>query len=685
MVRRIQFPNADITAVLRFYETLTGKTLLWDNSVQGTVTVEIDKPVSREEAVKILETSFLLNGYSLIPGEGDIVKVVSQAKNPKSAGIAVYSEENQLPATSQVVSYLFRLQYADPQEIATMVQAILGNAMTNYTSVVAMPKAGAVLITESTDVIHGLIKVIAENDIPPVAVVSEFFTLQRADAKDVVEKLEKIFEKSSGQQGAGVGLSEAGIVAGTIKLTADVRTNRIQVIARPINMPFVRKLIQEFDADSVFGEPTVRPLKNLAARDVLGVIVKAIAEPGMKAEEIAASLQSGQSQQHQPQAAAANTSAGANGTDASQGFTEELQTEPKDLTPEAVTVGNTKIIADNRSNAIIVLGSEEVKARVFRVLDLLDVRAYQVMLNTVIGELTLSDNQEVGLDLLVRTGNFLNTGTNGSTSGVPPTAIAGVLNNTSAPLLDPSSLMNAQSFAAAGSGLTAYIAATRSLEAVVKALQATQRFRVTSRPMIFTSNNQKAIIASGQEVAVPVSSLSGVTNNTTAAISTNIEYKKVALQLEVVPLINSDREVSLDILQKIDSLNGSTTVDNNQIPTIQTRYIKTNVSVPDRATVVLGGLITKNYTFNVNSVPYLSRIPVLGWLFKDKMTSKGRSELIILMRPVVITGPEGAYALKRREERRLVLPRNLESTLDPPPKKTPEFHAGMAPRETGDE
>src|SRR5204862_980476 len=127
----------------------------------------------------------------------------------------------------------------------------------------------------------------------------------------------------------------------------------------------------------------------------------------------------------------------------------------------------------------------------------------------------------------------------------------------------------------------------------------TGHFKVLNRPVIFTSNNKKAIIASGQEIPVPVSTLSNFIPTTGLTTPVNnfgtqsiIQYKKVALQLEVVPLINSEKEVSLDILQKLDSLGANTQIDNNQIPTIVTRYIKTTVSAPNCSTIVLGGLIT---------------------------------------------------------------------------------------------
>src|SRR5207237_4904178 len=117
----------------------------------------------------------------------------------------------------------------------------------------------------------------------------------------------------------------------------------------------------------------------------------------------------------------------------------------------------------------------------------------------------------------------------------------------------------------AATGTNVYVAAGDAFAAIVHLLEQTGKFKIISRPTVFTSNNKKAIIASGQEIPVPVSSLTNANNviGGVASVASNIQFKKVALQLEVVPLINSEKEVSLDILQKIDSVAGSTTVDNN--------------------------------------------------------------------------------------------------------------------------
>jgi type II secretory pathway component GspD/PulD (secretin) len=160
--------------------------------------------------------------------------------------------------------------------------------------------------------------------------------------------------------------------------------------------------------------------------------------------------------------------------------------------------------------------------------------------------------------------------------------------------------------------------------------------------MVFTSNNKKAIIASGQEVPIPVNSLTalntGTVNNTgVPSVASSIEYKKVALQLEVVPLINSEKEVSLDILQKIDSLvaGGNVNIGGNTVPTIATRYIRTNVSAANGSTIVLGGLIQDNKQKTYGGIPILDKIPYLGAAFRSTTYTRTRSELIILMCPEV--------------------------------------------------
>jgi len=566
----------------------------------------------------------------------------------------------------------------------------------------ALPKSSSLLVTQNADIIRQLAGVIEQVDVAPAEVVSEFIKLERADASKVVDMLKDIFEKGAetpgqpgvrgvkvpggvpqpmpvGDSGGGGILSEEAVIVGKIKITPDVRTNRIHVVTRPINMPFIRQLIHEFDANVEFAKPVTRYLQYVSAGDILPVLVQALTEPGTEQGAgaggagglpgVGSSPGPGQSQKggagNSP--LTNNYSGSQSGTGSTLNISEELSTQPVDTVPKAVTIGNSKLIADQRANSIIILGNREVVTKVEKILDEMDVKAPQVSLSTVIGQLTLSNNEEFGVDWFAKYNRrFVGTSRNNSvfttndpnvpipgSSVNPGSSVAPVIPN----VLDPANLINfSQIIQNVGNGTNIYVAAGNAFAAIVHLLESTNRFRVISRPTVFTSNNKKAIIASGQEVPVPVSTLTnsnvgGVINNT-AAVSASIEYKKVVLQLEVVPLINSEKEVSLDILQKIDSIvpGGNVNISGNSVPTIDTRYIRTNVSAGNGSTIILGGLIEDQKQKNYQGFPYLSRIPILGAAFRSTASGKQRRELIILMCPEVTLTKLDLYRLRQKWE-----------------------------------
>jgi type II secretion system protein D len=690
---RLQFPNSDVVDVLHLYEQLTGKKLVMDNFVQGKVNIFIAKDVSREEAIKIVEMSLALNGISLVPTDHDIVDVVGAGQNPRKAPVPIVSDMADIPPGNPVITFLFRLQYADPQELQQVLMAYFQGSSGSI-NILALPKSSSLLVTQNADIIRQLSSVIQQVDVAPAEVVSEFIKLERADATKVCDMLKDIFEKgteSPSQPGVrsvkipaavpqpvpvetGVGgtalLSEEAVILGKIKLTPDIRTNRIHVVTRPINMPFIRQLIHEFDANVEFAKPVSRSLRYISAGDVLPVLVQALTEPGTEAAAGAAAAGGGgPSASPQPQQQRGTTGYGGNApgvtgasntsSESTLNISEELSTQPVDTVPKAVTVGSAKLIADQRANTIIVLGNREVVVKVEKILDEMDVKAPQVALSTVVGQLTLSNNEEFGVDYFAKySKRFVGTSRNTGVA-LPVPSAAPVTTGTAAPVLsnivDPSNLINfSQIIQNVGSGTNIYVAAGNAFAAIVHLLESTNRFKILSRPTVFTSNNKKAIIASGQEVPIPVNTLTNVNNvtNNTAAVSASVEYKKVALQLEVVPLINSEKEVSLDILQKIDSLvvGGNVNIGGNSVPTINTRYIRTNVSAPNGSTIVLGGLIEDTKQKNYNGIPYLSRIPFVGALFRNTASSKQRAELIVLMCPQVTLTKLDAYRLRQKWE-----------------------------------
>jgi len=749
---KLQFsPQSDVKEILLLYEKLTERRLIYDATVVGPVPLVINSQVPKEEAIKIMEIALLMNGFSLVPTEDlKIWKVFGVGKSPRSGGVPIYTDATLLPDNEQIVSYLFKLQYADPTELAQqLTQAFPANQILQGVSMVPLPKAQAMLVTENTAIIRQVVRIVQELDTPPAVVESKFFSLQRADAKDIQEKLTDILTKKEGTTATtlpgapgaapggvranvvrtvtapdgtplptgtnepvegsatsieiNVGPNEENFVAGKVKITADTRTNRLHVIARPKAMVEISKLILEFDENVPFGEPSVYPLKFVSAGDVFQVVVKAISDPGTS-QDAGASTSATGARTGTTGARSTNNLFGNNNTTSnnrfgdtgfssgggggSQTLSESLNAEERDIIPDAVTIpgSNARVIADKRNNAIIVVGNEDVKEKIFAVIKQLDIRAPQVMLHTCIGQLTLSENEQFGVNYIINQGRNIdgfaggttvgggtgNGGTGNGGTGTGTTVGGGVLGITgNTPVLNIANLLSQEqvrNIAVAGtSGLSGFFTAGNAFNAIVTALESTTKFKVVSRPVVFTTNNKKAVISSGEEIAVPTTIQSGFGGSNTAnnglVTNSSISYKNVALTLEVLPLINGDREVYMDIVQKIDEQSGSDTIDGNAIPRIASRVLKTTVSVPNGATLVLGGLIKQRNTKSYSGVPLISRIPLIGPLFRSTTYDKSREELVILIRPVVSITPDESMRNTEREGEFLRIEPDLEHTL----------------------
>lgn len=702
---KLTFPNADVRDVLSQYELLVGKRLIYDNTVQGQVNINVPE-VPKEEAIRIIEITLLMNGYHLVPSDTDpnLIKATGVGRSPRQVGVPILAEPEPIPDNEQVIMYLVKLRYADPTEMAQVLQQAMPPSRQEYApNIVPLPKAQALIITENTAILRGLMRIIRAADLEPTRVEGEFIALQRASAKDVVQMLEKLFEKTQTPQSAPSaprpaappqpgaqpgaapapvsqlttveigGMNEDSMLAGKVRLTADERTNRIYVVSRPVNLPILRKLIEDFDRDVPFSEPMVRPLKFVSAGDILDALVKAVSDPGSKdAGATGATGSTGTPQNRTPTPAANNNSQfgnqlgarGLNGVSSSASPL-SLQTEPHEIVPQTVMVGNSRIMADKRSNAILVIGSTDIKDRVGKILDQLDVRTPQVMLTTVIGELTLSQDEEFGVNYLLHKGRR-DLVTGGSSNASLLTG-GGPFNNSMQQLAAAPNFTRV--FAGGAGGMTGFISAGDTLSAIVTALESTSKFKVTSRPSLFTSNNKKASIVSGEKIAVITGSQSSPTTTGNSVVN-QVQYIPVNLSLEVVPLINSDKEVYLDVVQSLDEITGSTPIKDsngvNDYPIIANRQLQTSVMVPNDGTLVLGGLI-KDTRKKVNSgIPVLGRIPLLGGLFRSTSDIKTRTELLVLIRPSVSMDPTEGYDVRDRNLKAFRIPRTLEEELIAP-------------------
>jgi type II secretory pathway component GspD/PulD (secretin) len=211
------------------------------------------------------------------------------------------------------------------------------------------------------------------------------------------------------------------------------------------------------------------------------------------------------------------------------------------------------------------------------------------------------------------------------------------------------------------SGLTIYGAIGDALSVFVRALDSRSNFKILARPAVYTANNKRAVISSGQRVPVPQSTLSNLTtgttggiinNNSSTAVAATVGYEDVELRLEVIPLINSKDEVTLKIAQINDTLGANVNISGNQVPIVNSQRLTTTVTIPSGATVILGGLIQDKITKNNSGIPYLMDAPWLGNLFKYTTNNRERDELLVFIQPTVVNDDVQTLRASLKEERR---------------------------------
>jgi general secretion pathway protein D len=695
--------NASVDTVLMQYEQLTGKVLIKDSNLSANalpITISVPQPVPKSELVRLIEASLLLNNIVLVPAqEENTVKVINinTGKNPRSEGVRLYTGADSIPPGEQVISYYMPFRYISASEALTVFQThILPRA---YTSFVPINSAQALLITESTTVIRQLIALQQLIDVPPARTVSEFIPLIRADAERVAKTINELIDfqkkaRTGGDQGAPVpgvpavpgqpaaatgAAPDASLLSGQAQVIADTRTNRILVIARPETMPYFRTLIQQFDSAIGGSEPLEYRLRYIPAGEVLPVLQDLLVEDQTQNGQGGTQNQPAQEQNRTVNLSNRNSSSSSSAAGyspvsssaGSVGAGEDLLQEPNEqLGPQAVVVGRSRIISDSKDNKILVIGPPESVRKVKSILDLLDRRPQQVYLSTVIGQLTLTNDYQFGVDW-VQTFKKI-SGHTGIASGNLNTA--GIINANGQVIGDPRQFLTNTAFPAL-SGLTIFGTIGDAVSYFVRALDSRSDFKVLARPAVYTANNKRAVISSGQRVPVPQSTLSNLTTGTTGgvinnssstAVAATVGYEDVELRLEVIPLVNSNNEVTMKIAQINDTLGTDVNISGNEVPIVNSQRLTTTVTIPSGATVILGGLIQDKNTKDVSGIPYLMDVPYLGNLFKYKTNNRERDELLVFIQPTVVNDDIQTLRASLKEERRTKVGADTYQLAHPP-------------------
>jgi type II secretion system protein D len=685
------FPNLNAEGLGYVYRQLTGRRVVMTAEVKDLAIYFVQPPpITYGEATDLLKAACLMHGFVFAPGGvgWDKLTTATQGPKPGTGEIPLVTSAAALPMADEVVRYVMTLKYMKPDEVMRVFQTVV-TQFNSFGSIVAVPNASALIITENTSLIRALIELQAKIDVPSSNIETKFIRVQFGDVEELAATLNEIFTaQSSTQSTAGVqrvaqpapasgpgGQAAAAAAAAAggsgvgeappIQIVPDIRTNRIFVMARPLDLVFIESLVKEFDAPSDQRNFLRRKLKFLAVADFLDVASDALSRAfGGSADGGGASAGGRAATSTNLGRGATNNRAGAGTNNRSTALNQaggnqfggnnaggganaggsNLSGPQVDTKPVSVLVGRTLLVADNITNSIVVQGPPAGVEIINNLLDEIDVKADQVMISTVFGQLTLSNDLEYGLDWFKRLGD---DNVAGSIGGLLP------LTGTTASTTDNIFTTNNPLNLGTNGGLGVYGKMGNNLNVFLKALQETGDFNVISRPTIFTANNQKGFISSGQQIAVPSNSFNGGFNG---GQSTNIEYRDVVLSLEVVPLVNSQDEVTLQISLVSQGVGQNRQIGSGEnafeVPDIISRELLTTVTVPNNQTVVLGGLITEETSKAVKGVPLISQIPGIGKLFSSTTDKKSRNELVIFIQPKVIRDQRSMAVANQDMDRR---------------------------------
>jgi general secretion pathway protein D len=638
----LDFANADIEAVARTIATITGRNVVVDPRVKGTVSLNSDRPVTPQMAFNQFLAALRLQGFTVVESSG-LYKVVPEADAKVQGGSVTEgsfsSASSRLPG-NQIATQIFKLNF----ESANNLVPILRPLISPNNTINVNPGNNSLVITDYAENLQRLGKIIATMDVAN-ATDLEIIPLRHAIAADLAPLISRLVDS-----GGGAAISGAGQADTSFKTTIAVDSRSNALIVRAANaarISLVKTLVAKLDqpgSSSPTGNVYVVYLRNADAVKLATTLRATISGQSAGTAPSAAPAAVGAAPAGaSPLASTTSSTSGGLGGGASGSFSSSGGNQPS-------TGG--QIQADPSLNALIITASEPQYRQLRAVIDKLDGRRAQVFVESLIVEVNADKLSQFGVQLQTLLGNA-----GGSTVGFLGSNFGTGSGN----------IISLQTGAASGTlsapqGTNLGIARRQSngallLTSLANFLETSGSGNILSTPNLLTLDNEEAKIVIGQNVPFVTGSFTN-TGGTGGAVSPfqTVERKDVGLTLRVKPQISEDGTVKMQIFQEVSSVDPAS-VSSLQGLTTNKRSIESNVLVNDGAIVVLGGLITDEYSGNVQQVPLLGNLPVVGNLFKNQNRTRKRTNLMVFLRPVVVRDADSTerlsidrYDFMRRKE-----------------------------------
>ncbi len=647
VLERLILRGTPLTNVLSLLEQLTGRSVIRPEQMPTpNITFDSQREISKEEAIIAIESLLSINGIGVSPMGDRFLEVVSIGSIKTESPELVIDSLQDRPPSGKIVSKLFRLKYLDTQ---TFQQQIAQFLTPNINSVVPFQNSNSVIVTDTVSNLQRVEYVVQEVDQPSrLNIETRFYTLEFAQASAVAEQMQALIDDARSRFGVqdnragntgnraggnqrqpqtatvapvtlpsgGSSIPEQILFGSTTAITADDRTNQLIIMTEPSNLVFFDEIISKLDIQADPNELIeVIQMDHALAVDVVSLISNFISGASQtEGSDVDLSENLQQNTRGNPnQPNNQNNARNQNRANVVENTLEERDSQFSSF---------MTIVADERSNSIIISGTRNDLELTREIVKKIDVLLPQVRIEVVIVDVSLDKGDTRGIDA------FGFTYTQNEEAGSPN------ITNASVNILGLG-ISNASFTYDNG------VISNLTLDAVLNRARTNENINLVSTPNLMTTHNREAVINVGEERPL----ITGVQTDLaggTGATRSQVQYENIAIELTVTPLIGPNDVIQMEIDQVIEDVIGDVLIDGNEQPIIGTRQATSYVSVQDGKLIILGGLQQFRNSRSNSRPALIGDIPLIGKLFGSQSKDVERSELLVFIRPKVIRTTEEA-------------------------------------------
>ena len=600
----INFQGVDVNQVLEVYAKLVNRTLLRSTLPDAKIILKSQTDLTKTEAIQALQAVLSMNNISVVNIGEKFVKVMPVDQANTAAAELDRSGSTNLPSLGSYVTHIAQLKFVKPSEMVPVITPF--SKLAN--SILPIDANGILVLRDNAENVKRMLEMIAQIDVSvPAEYISEVIPIRYAKVADIAAALNGLGGGGSGVS-AGIGSSSS---SGTIN-----------------------------------GFSGNRSSGGMGGMGGMG---------GGTSSGIGSGLGGGMNRA----GTTANTANGTanNATSFQQRISNLLNKAtgtgaPGQAGQDIQLFGQTKIIPNESSSSLLIYATRADMEVIKGIIGKLDVPLPQVLIEAVIMNVKIGSTFNFGVSAAQKPQNYNSSLPVNGAGGMQNGSFMSIVQSVSTNGTSLASSVNTNS--AFGNSLPGGASWFGNIgpnwDVIITAAQSDNNASIIQRPRIQTSQAKPAQFFVGDTVPY----VTGNTYGSTYGNSSSYSQLSVGVELDVTPYINPDGLVVMEIMQEIDDLNGYTLIENvGNVPNTIKRTLNAEIAVRDRDTVMLGGFIKSDKTHTSSGVPFLSDIPLLGNLFKQRSDSKDRQELIVLVRPTVLKTPDLAAKNTVKEQQRL--------------------------------